>query len=62
MKAPIARPSSIGRPTVSPFQNGSLPGTPGAGVTVTRLGLISATRHELAPRMTTSPCMPARSS
>ena len=29
--APSARPSSIGRPTASPFQNGSLPGTPGAG-------------------------------
>ena len=29
-------PSSIGRPTASPFQNGSLPGTPGAGLTVTR--------------------------
>ena len=37
-RRPIARPSSIGRPTASPFQNGSLPGTPGAGVTVTRLG------------------------
>ena len=29
MNAPSARPSSIGRPTASPFQNGSLPGTPG---------------------------------
>ena len=28
-KAPSARPSSIGRPTASPCQNGSLPGTPG---------------------------------
>ena len=61
-KAPMARPSSTGRPTASPFQNGSLPGTPGAGVTVTRLGLISAMRQELAPRTTTSPCIPARSS
>ena len=26
MNAPMARPSSTGRPTASPFQNGSLPG------------------------------------
>ena len=30
-KAPIARPSSGGRPTPSPRQNGTAPGTPGAG-------------------------------
>ena len=40
--APSARPSSIGRPTASPFQNGSLPGTPGAGLTVTRSCPISS--------------------
>ena len=56
--APSARPSSIGRPTASPFQNGSLPGTPGAGVTVTRSWPISWTRQELAPSTMTSPCMP----
>ncbi len=43
--APISRPSSTGRPTASPCQNGSLPGMPGAGVTVTRLGEMSATRQ-----------------
>ena len=32
-KAPTARPSSAGRPSASPFQNGSRPGCPGAGVT-----------------------------
>jgi hypothetical protein len=31
-------------------------------VTVTRSWLMSWTRHELAPRITTSPCMPGRSS
>ena len=62
VNAPIWRPSSTGRPTASPCQNGSLPGTPGAGVTVTRLGLMSATRQLLAPSTTTSPCIPARSS
>ena len=31
--APSARPSSTGRPGRSPFQKGSLPGTPGAGDT-----------------------------
>ena len=56
---PSARPSSIGRPTASPFQNGSLPGTPGAGVTVTRSWPISSIRQLLAPRMMTSP-FPAR--
>ena len=52
----------MGRPTASPFQNGSLPGTPGAGVTVTRSRPISSTRQLLAPRMMTSPCIPARNS
>ena len=60
--APSARPSSIGRPTASPFQNGSLPGTPGAGLTVTRSCPMSRTRQLLAPRTMTSPCIPARSS
>ena len=33
---PIAMPSSTGRPGPSPFQNGILPGSPGAGDTSTR--------------------------
>ena len=33
---PIAMPSSTGRPGPSPFQNGILPGSPGAGETITR--------------------------
>ncbi len=36
VNAPRARPSSTGRPTPSPFQKGTLPGSPGAGVTRTR--------------------------
>ena len=35
MNSPIARPNSSGRPTPSPFQNGILPGSPGAGETMT---------------------------
>ena len=31
--APMRRPNSSGRPGPSPFQNGILPGSPGAGVT-----------------------------
>ena len=31
MNAPIAAPSSAGRPSASPFQNGSRPGMPGRG-------------------------------
>ena len=42
----MARPSSAGRPGVSPCQNGSLPGWPGAGVTSTRSGVMSSIRHE----------------
>jgi hypothetical protein len=53
--APSARPSSMGRPTASPCQNGSLPGTPGAGLTVTRSWPISSIRQELAPSVITSP-------
>ncbi len=47
--APIASPSSFGRPTPSPFQNGTAPGSPGAGVTITRSRPISSIRHVLAP-------------
>ena len=47
--APSARPSSIGRPTASPCQNGSLPGTPGAGETVTRSWPISSIRQLARP-------------
>ena len=55
MNAPIARPSSIGRPSASPCQNGNRPGTPGAGDTVTRSCEISSIRQLLAPRVMTSP-------
>ena len=48
-KAPIARPSSAGRPIPSPFQNGTAPGTPGAGVTITRSRVISSIRQVVAP-------------
>ena len=45
-----SRPARVrarsGGPTVSPCQNGSLPGTPGAGVTRTRSGPISSMRHD----------------
>ena len=51
----MARPSSAGRPGVSPCQNGSRPGCPGAGVTSTRSGVMSSIRHELAPSTNTSP-------
>ena len=47
--APIASPSSRGRPRPSPFQNGTAPGTPGAGVTITRSRVISSIRHDEAP-------------
>src|SRR5215470_5648619 len=53
--APIALPSSAGRPGVSPCQNGSLPGCPGAGSTITRSGVMSSIRQELAPSTNTSP-------
>ena len=55
MNAPTARPSSTGRPTASPCQNGSLPGTPGAGLTVTRSCPMSSIRQLLAPSVMTSP-------
>ena len=47
--APIAAPSSFSRPTESPFQNGTAPGTPGAGVTTTRSRPISSMRQLEAP-------------
>ena len=47
--APIAAPSSFGRPMPSPFQNGTAPGAPGAGVTITRSRVISSIRHVEAP-------------
>ena len=37
-------------------------GIPGAGSTISRSGVMSSTRHDEAPRTTTSPCIPARSS
>ena len=55
-RAPSRRPSSNGRPTPSPFQNGTAPGTPGAGETSTRSRVISSIRHVEAPSMKVSPC------
>ena len=49
LNSPIASPSSFGRPTLSPFQNGTAPGTPGAGVTTTRSRPISSIRQVDAP-------------
>ena len=54
-KRPIASPSSYGRPIPSPFQNGTEPGTPGAGETSTRSRVISSIRHDDAPSMITWP-------
>ena len=48
-KAPIASPSSFERPTPSPRQNGTAPGAPGAGVTITRSRVISSMRQVEAP-------------
>ena len=53
--APTARPSSSGRPGRSPCQNGILPGSPGAGVTVTRSNVMSSMRHVDAPSRNVSP-------
>ena len=53
--APIASPSSFGRPTPSPFQNGTAPGTPGAGVTTTRSRVMSSIRQLDAPSRKTWP-------
>ena len=55
MNAPIARPSSAGRPMPSPFQNGTRPGCPNAGVTSTRSWVISSIRQLVAPSANTSP-------
>ena len=52
---PIASPSSYGRPMPSPFQNGTAPGTPGAGETSTRSRVISSIRHDEAPSTITWP-------
>lgn len=53
--APSARPSSSGRPSWSPFQNGSRPGTPGAGDTRTRSRVMSSIRQDVVPSVNTSP-------
>ena len=53
---PIFSPSSNGRPTPSPFQKGTAPGTPGAGETMTRSRVISSIRHVEAPSMNVWPC------
>ena len=47
--APMAAPSSFGRPMPSPRQNGTAPGAPGAGVTITRSRVISSIRQVDAP-------------
>ena len=52
---PSARPSSAGRLGASAFQNAILPGSPGAGVTSTWDGVISAIRHVDAPSTNVSP-------
>ena len=48
-------PSSAGRPTASPRQNGNLPGWPKAGTTITRSWVISVMRQLVAPKEITSP-------
>ena len=53
--APIRAPSSYGLPTPSPFQNGTAPGTPGAGVTSTRSRVISSILQVEAPSMNVWP-------
>ena len=52
---PIALPSSTGRPGPGAFQNGSFPGSPGAGLTTTRSRVMSSIRHDVAPSNITSP-------
>ncbi len=51
----MARPSSAGRPTPSPCQNGIFPGSPGAGVTTTRSLVMSSIRQVEAPSTMVSP-------
>ena len=53
--APIARPSSTGRPSASPFQNGMRADAPGAGDTSTRSGVMSSMRQDVEPSRNTSP-------
>ncbi len=53
--APTARPSSSGRPTCSPFQNGIRAGCPGAGVTMTRSWVMSTTVQLDVPSRNVSP-------
>ena len=55
IRRPMASPSSSGRPARSPFQNGILPGSPGAGETSTRSCVISSMRHDEAPSTNVSP-------
>ncbi len=52
--APTACPSSAGRPTPSPRQNGSRAERPGAGVTTTWSWVICSMRQEVAPSVITS--------
>ena len=52
--APSASPSSAGRPRPSPCQNGSLPGCPKAGSTLTRSWVISTIRQLVVPSVKTS--------
>ena len=52
---PFWKGDGIGRPTPSPFQNGTAPGSPGAGVTITRSRPISSIRQVLAPSRNVCP-------
>ena len=51
----MAKPNSRGLPAWSPFQNGILPGSPGAGETSTRSWVISSMRQLDAPSRNVSP-------
>ena len=53
--SPTACPSSTGRPSRSPCQNGILPGSPGAGLTMTRSNDTSSIRQVEAPSTNVSP-------
>ena len=53
----MARPNSSGRPAASPFQNGILPGWPGAGETMTLSWVMSSMRHVEAPSRKVSPTL-----
>ena len=52
--SPSASPSSAGRPRLSPVQNGTRPGCPNAGSTLTRSCVISTMRQLVVPRVKTS--------